>query len=305
MLAFRAADRQVGGGHLYATVTRYLHTEVGPRIFGAVDGHESASPFGAAAALTEMAGWMAHDAGRDHLARRHLDRARRLASASGDPVLVAHVLGSESHLAHHQGRAADGVGLARDGAEHLASGPRHGPTEARLLALQARGHASLGDRRECLRLLGLAESVLRSGPGTAASPWVNRFDEGSLASETARCMRDLGDRSEEGRQAGRILDLRRDAGSRSRVLGQLVMVGVLIAQSRVDEACGLARDALESTRSLGSFVVIERLMDLRALLAAYGTSHAVQEFLASLDEARRERAWLIEWLVPNGDDDGR
>jgi transcriptional regulator with XRE-family HTH domain len=31
---FRAADREVGGGHLYATVLRYLQTAVAPRLFG-------------------------------------------------------------------------------------------------------------------------------------------------------------------------------------------------------------------------------------------------------------------------------
>ena len=34
MQAFRSADRQVGGGHLYAAVVRYLRTQVGPRLFG-------------------------------------------------------------------------------------------------------------------------------------------------------------------------------------------------------------------------------------------------------------------------------
>ena len=63
MHAFRAADLQVGGGHLYATVVSYLQTALAPRLFGTV----AAGPkvFTAASTLTEMAGWMAHDAGRD------------------------------------------------------------------------------------------------------------------------------------------------------------------------------------------------------------------------------------------------
>ena len=32
--SFRAADRQVGGAHLYAAVTRYLQRAVAPRMFG-------------------------------------------------------------------------------------------------------------------------------------------------------------------------------------------------------------------------------------------------------------------------------
>jgi transcriptional regulator with XRE-family HTH domain len=60
MQAFRSADLQVGGGHLYASVTKYLQTDVAPRLFGSSAGADNRAVFTAAAALTEMAGWMAH-----------------------------------------------------------------------------------------------------------------------------------------------------------------------------------------------------------------------------------------------------
>ncbi|HUY47422.1 MAG TPA: hypothetical protein VMV92_17110 [Streptosporangiaceae bacterium] len=54
MQAFRSADLQVGGGHLYPTVVNYLQTALAPRLFGtAVAGP---GVFTAASALTEMAG---------------------------------------------------------------------------------------------------------------------------------------------------------------------------------------------------------------------------------------------------------
>jgi transcriptional regulator with XRE-family HTH domain len=56
MRAFRSADLQVGGGHLYASVVRYLHTDVAPRIFGTDNGTDNGTAFTAAGALTEMAG---------------------------------------------------------------------------------------------------------------------------------------------------------------------------------------------------------------------------------------------------------
>jgi transcriptional regulator with XRE-family HTH domain len=79
MQAFRAADRQVGGGHLYATVVAYLHEWVAPRLFGGNTTEDGMLVLCAAAALTEMAGWMAHDAGLDDRAERHFDRALSLA----------------------------------------------------------------------------------------------------------------------------------------------------------------------------------------------------------------------------------
>ncbi|WP_322770140.1 hypothetical protein [Frankia sp. Cr1] len=54
--SFRAADRQVGGGHLNATVVKYLQAEVAPRMFGVDHGSDGRLAFTAAAALTEMAG---------------------------------------------------------------------------------------------------------------------------------------------------------------------------------------------------------------------------------------------------------
>jgi transcriptional regulator with XRE-family HTH domain len=62
MDAFRVADRQIGGGHLYAALVAYLNGSVAPRLLTA-----RAPSFAAAASLTEMAGWMAHDSGRDDL----------------------------------------------------------------------------------------------------------------------------------------------------------------------------------------------------------------------------------------------
>ncbi|MFD1938394.1 hypothetical protein ACFSKW_43670 [Nonomuraea mangrovi] len=72
MSSFRGADRRVGGGHLYATVLGYLERDVAPRLFSGSDG---TTAFVAAAAFTEMAGWMAHDAGQDDAAEHHFSRA--------------------------------------------------------------------------------------------------------------------------------------------------------------------------------------------------------------------------------------
>ena len=69
MNAFRAADRQVGGAHLSATVVYYLQSQVAPRLFGATADDDGPLTYCAAAALIDMAGWMAHDADRSMLAQ--------------------------------------------------------------------------------------------------------------------------------------------------------------------------------------------------------------------------------------------
>ena len=302
MNGFRAADQKVGGGHLYATVVSYLRAEVAPRLFGASEddpagGHENGRGiFTAAAGLTEMAGWMAHDAGRDTVAQQHFFRALDLAKLSGDIQLTAHVFASMSHLAHHLGEPAQAIRHAADGRDALAGRTRLPEIEARLLAMQARGLAALGEADTSIRLLHQAESTLGQSADEAPSAWVSGFDEGALANEATRCLQIVGDLSEAERQAERILVLRPSDRTRSRAIGQLLLAGVLVAQGRPDEACAAAHQVLDSTKSLGSGFVISQLRDLRQTLDPHRDSPSVAEFLSCLDHELRERMWLYQWM---------
>ena len=300
MHSFRAADKQVGGGHLYATVVKYLHTEVAPKLFEIDDDSDGQLAFTAAAALTEMAGWMAHDAGRDEAAEHHFGRALGFVQAAGDRQLGVHVLASMSHLAHHRRNPTDAIRLAQRGRHLLAQGPRQPELEARVLAMQARGFAALRQSTECTKLLVEAEIALAATPGEERSHWTSTFDEGSLASEAARCLRQLGDLTEAQRHAQRIIELRPGGRTRSRAFGQLILVTVLIAQGKPDEACALAHEVLNATQQLGSFLVIQQLLDLRKRLEIHREIRSVAEFLVCLDEALRERMWLYEWLTKDG-----
>lgn len=79
MDAFRAADKKVGGGHLYPSVIGYLQTAIAPRMFGGLSTSKDKQIFVSASALSEMAGWMAHDAGHDVAAWQHFRRSLDLA----------------------------------------------------------------------------------------------------------------------------------------------------------------------------------------------------------------------------------
>jgi tetratricopeptide (TPR) repeat protein len=297
MESFRAADLQVGGGHLYPSVVNYLQTTLAPRLFDDAGGTSGYVLFIAASALTEMAGWMAHDAGRDQAAVRHFDRALDLVRVGGDQQLSAHVLASKSHLARHLNRPDEAIRLAREGQDVLRSAPPNAGLHSRLLAMEARGHAARRDSSACTTALAQAETALSNAVTESSSSWVSGFDEGSLASEAARCMRQLGQLDQAQHQAQRVLDLRSSERARSRAFGQLILVTVLIAQGKPDEACSMAAEVLDATRSLGSFLVIQQLQDLRRLLQPYQSSTVVGEFLTSLEEALTERLWLYRWLA--------
>jgi hypothetical protein len=294
MQAFRAADRQVGGGHMYATVMHYLQHEVGPRLFGGVNREAGTSVFCAAAALTEMAGWMAHDAGRDELAEQHFVRALNLVKVGGDSELSAHILASLSHLAHHLNKPADAIQLAQRGQTKARQGLRNPALEGRLYAMEARGLAALGRAADCARVLGTAARTLTVGPSGEPSAWVSPFDEASHASEAARCMRQLGRLREAEQYASRVVALR-PGRTRSHAFGQIILAGVLTEQGRLDETCALGSDVLGETEALSSAQVMQQLEDLRDLLEPHRSVREVAAFLAQLTDTLRERRWLYRW----------
>jgi hypothetical protein len=297
MQAFRVADRRAGGGGLYGSVVSYLASSVAPRLFGAGGtGPAGRGVFAAAGALTEMAGWMAHDAGSDASAGSHFQSSLALAEVSGDRQLTAHVLGSLSHLAAHRDQGEQAVEHARRGRSVLRGGPRAPRLQARLFALEARGCALLNDSARCTALLRRAERALAAPQEEPASPWVSGFDEGSLASEAGRCMRQLGDLGEARRLAQRIVVLRPGDRARSRAFGQLLLASVLISQGEPEQACALGRAVIEATATLGSVLVIRQLVDLKPQLAPYRTTAAVAEFGDCLNEALLERQWLYRFL---------
>ena len=294
MRAFRAADLQVGGGHLYATVVSYLQTALAPRLFGTVATGPMA--FTAASAITEMAGWMAHDAGRDATARQHFTQALNLATAGDDAQLRVHILASMSHLALHQGEPEQAIRFARQGQEGLGAVPG---LAAQLLAMEARGLAALPhpELGACGRALLQAEQALDEEPGEQPSPWISRFDEASLASEAARCLRQIGQLDAAGRQAERIIELRPGSHARSRAFGQLLLASVLIAQGEPEQACALAQQVLDATQPLSSYLVLQQLHELAGLLDPFQANRHVASFVAGLNDALRQRLSLYTWLA--------
>lgn len=297
MDGFRAADRQAGGGHLYATVLCYLQTAVAPRLFGAAGGGSQRNVFAAASALTEMAGWMAHDAGCDVAAGQHFQRSLGLATVGGDGQLTAHVMGSMSHLALHQGEPAKAIGLARQGQEVLAQAPPNPGLAARLLALEARGLAALPqpEPASCAMVLLRAEQALDADHSEPPSPWTSRFDEGSLASEAARSLRQLGQFGAAARHAQRIIEVRPGTHARSRAFGQLMLASVLLAQGEPEAACAAGQQALGATQTLSSYLVVQQFRELARLLEPYRASVVVAAYLTAVRTALRERHWLYPW----------
>jgi DNA-binding XRE family transcriptional regulator len=282
--AFQAADRRVGGGVLYPTVSRYLQLEIGPRLLEPGDDLQSSALFAAAASITEIAGWMSHDCGKDSLAQTYFDRAFRLATAADNRALTGNACASMAHLAVELSQAEDALRIAAVGlaSARQVAGATH--LVARLHAMQARAFALNGDRGRCTDALETAERTLAGSGGEVTVAWIAAFDEASLAGEAALCFLDLAEFNEAERHAREVIRLRSDDRIRSRAFGQLTLANVLLRAGRLDEAAVLGQEVCHVIASLTSARVIRRLQGLgRALASAARNVPEAATFLVALD----------------------
>jgi hypothetical protein len=293
--AFQVADRRVGGGKLYGTVVRYLTNEVAPEILGVGRGVSAAEIFSAAASLTEIAGWMAHDGGSDSQAKHHFERAFRLASAADNSALSANACASMSHLATQFHSAQDAVRIAEAGLVRARDTEGVSRLRARLFAMRARGFALDGQSRACADSLRVAEEVLEDSREEAAAEWIANFDHGSLASEAALCFQSLGNLGGAEQYALRAIELRDGDHVRSRAFAQLTLASVLVGDGRVAEAAAIGALVCTLLPALSSARVVAGLTELASSLQPYATVTEVRDLLeqwkgfTSLSEPEPER----------------
>jgi transcriptional regulator with XRE-family HTH domain len=290
----RRADSQLGGGYFYASLTSYLQSVVGPRLIGLT--RPSGEVFIAAAGLTEMAGWMAHDAGQDGRAARHFESALALTRSQPAHQLTAHIFGSLGHLAFHAGRPAQAVAYVQQGLSELRDTRAYPAVEARLLAMLARGSAVVGREADCTNQLLQAERTLGAKSHEERSPWINDFDEASFAAEAARCFQHLGRVNAARHQAEHVIAVRSPIRTRSRAFAQLTMMHVLLASGDPEAACALGAEVLDATGTLSSYLVIQQLEALADALAPFASGRSVVPFLERLREELRQRRWFAHWL---------
>ncbi|MFD4023835.1 XRE family transcriptional regulator [Streptomyces sp. NPDC058576] len=297
MNAFRTADRQTGGGRLYQAVVQHLGTHIAPRLVAADGGPHV---FAAAAALTEMAGWMAHDSGQDDLAKRHFTRALPLARASGDLPLSAHVAASNSHLALQVSDAAQAVHWAQTGLELMEQGPRLPALAARLHTMHARALAAASQHYAAYRALEHAHGALVARADDE-HPWLSPFDEAALASESALILRDLEQHDQALLHAENAVRLREEPRARSLALSRITLASIHVHRRDLDEAIHVGNDLLRTSPTLGSVRVLRQLDVLRSLLEPHKAIAPVSQYLERFDDARRARMLLLADIISPGE----
>jgi tetratricopeptide (TPR) repeat protein len=296
MASFRLADRQLGGGHVYDSLLIYLRTDVAPSLIGLGTVH-GAETFRDAAVLTEMAGWMAHDSGRDSVAQGHLLSALGFGQAAADPTVTANVEASMSHLALQRGDADQAVDLARSGLERLRSTEAVPVLASRLHAMKARALARLGYGKQAQHSLDAARDELAAADTAFIPDWVAPFDYAALASEAASTLLELRELPTAIEEANRALELRDASRARSRCLGQITLAHALIAHDQVEAACCVTHDLLGTCQSLGSVRISQQLAALQTALESYAGSRWVKEVLDRMTVVAQHRRLLLASLT--------
>lgn len=283
--SFQLADRKLGGGLLYESVMRYIRSEISPSLLDPPRDCSSSDLFSAAASLTEVAGWMAHDGGNDDKSKVHFGQAYHLAVAAENPVLCANVCASLSHLAIQLGQAEDAARISSAGLSRACHGDGTEQLVGRLHAMRARAAAIQGKEKDCRRALEAAYESLDNYGGSSPARWIARFDEASLGSESALCFYALGALKEAENEARKVIELRRMSDRvRSRAFGQLTLANVLLKAGAVEEAAAVGAEICTVAHSLNSARVRSALAQLGQSLDTGPAVPEVEFFLDRLAE---------------------
>ncbi|GAA1897295.1 hypothetical protein GCM10009716_04160 [Streptomyces sodiiphilus] len=275
---FRALDNAYGGGHARQALVRYLEHELEPMLRGCYGEQTGRRLFSAAADLTRLAGWTAYDIAAHGLAQRYFVQALRLAQAAGDRSYGSYVLVSMSRQAVYLGHGREAVQLARVAQQGMASSAAPA-VQALLHAVEARGHALLGEVRSCTASLARAERALESArPGEDVPPWARFFDEAQLADEFGHSHRDLQQYRAAARHAERSLQLRGAGFARSRLFCRVVLATARLGLGDVEQACVLGAEAAQQAAGMRSVRAHEYVQDFERRLEPYRDAAAVRGY---------------------------
>ncbi|MFJ6630183.1 regulator [Streptomyces sp. NPDC091376] len=275
---FRTLDHAYGGGHARQALVRYLEHEAEPMLRGTYGENTGRRLFAAAADLTRLAGWTSYDIAAHGLAQRYFVQALRLAQAAGDRAYGSYVLVTMARQAVYLGHGREAVQLTRVAQQGVGSAVPP-VVQALLHAVEARGHAVLGEVRAATASLVRAERALDTArPGDDAPHWARFFDEAQLADEFGHCHRDLQQFRAAAQHAERSLHLRAPGYARSRLFCRIVLATARLGLGELDQACALGAEAAQQASEMRSARAIEYVRDFERRLEPYRDAAAVRTY---------------------------
>ncbi|WP_143020101.1 hypothetical protein [Sinosporangium album] len=275
---FADLDHAHGGGHALGWLQQYLHQEVAPLLQGRYRDKIGRNLFLAAATLSNVAGWMAMDAGQHGLGQRHYTQAIALAKHAGADAFAACASGNLATQALFLGQTQTAIRLTRAALDSSTSLPA--ALIAQIATTEARAHALTGDAYETMRLLREADEAMTRAQPEADPEWLAPWTEAHHAGGAMHALRDLGRVAEAQQRASDALAAP-SGNVRTRALHQVLQASVLARSGELDGACETATEVRNSAAGLRSKRLNQRLAELMELLDEHQDVGVVRDFFAA------------------------
>jgi len=258
----------------------------------------------AVADLTQLAGWMAFDAGQHGLAQRYFFTGLRAANDAAYRPMQAHILADLSFQAATLGESRDGVAFGE--AAHRLAESTAKSVQAPVMSRLAYAYASAGRVADCERTWQSAREQLEQCRHAQTPAWMYYLTPNHLDCQAGYAMILAGRRKvKDGDRAGGISLLRRgesllrtgayarpvDVPSQRRALyeGSWLALGYT-THGKLDEACAVALQALPRLQKVRSARSVALLTELNHEFRRRKRHHMVAEVLPHLESAPTRQA---------------
>jgi len=279
---FRQLQSSFGGGHARLAVVSYLHTDVSDWLVRVTDEQARIALCAVAAAVANVAGFMAFDSLCHGLAQRYFSVAGALAvhgrALDGYALTLANLSVQAGYLGH-AGAAKTHAIRALTALERTAGPAAHAGLRAVLLARLAAAEATTNPEA-AVRRLPVLRSLAGAASGDSADLGINLgFD---LAFFTALVYEAAGrfDTAIDWLKVGAQNCARREY--RSRCLAAAGTARLYLRTGRVQAACHAIRSMMDDYHRVRSARLTHALSDVRVQLAAHRGNERVRGMLDQL-----------------------
>jgi DNA-binding XRE family transcriptional regulator len=234
--------------------------------------------FQVTAELAHLAGWMAYDQGLFGTAQRYYLLGLHACRENGSQELGAKIVGDMAKLSTTLGHYEDSLSLVQTALYSLS---RHASSlvRAELLGLEAGARAHLGDResRQAARVAGTSVAVYEEAPPEPSLDWLQYLNLAEVDGAATNAYTELALQAGEPgqwRYYARLAELhclrarssRGERYLRSRILDEIRLAKVRLAQREPAEAAAVGLRALQLADDTRSSLIVDRLMSFSHLL---------------------------------------
>ncbi|MFI1012283.1 transcriptional regulator [Streptomyces sp. NPDC020965] len=276
--AFQDTDVMRGGGSGRLILTEYMNEHVYPLLRRTYADDVRRPLCAAVAEQTYLLGWMAFDDGEQGTAQRYLIQALRLAEESSDAALGAHVLAGMADQATLTGNPTEGRRLAQSGRHGLAH-TDSAACLADLWALEARAHATMGDKSATTHAVLASEKAFSRVDHTIEPVWAKFIDAAYLHGEYANAFRDV-DQADHAAEHARqsIRHAREQNRARRGAMSQAALAVTHLQRRDLEAAHSAGVRTLNLAQRVKSSRAVEAVADVRRRMVPFGTHPLVADF---------------------------